>query len=108
MIGALTTFQGTPFPPSLPIQLLAIHNDMQVYQKGQLILVGATSDLLSAATCGEVAEEYSSGHKNVICSPGPLLGRFVTVKNQQPIRLVIARVEVTIKDYGIDGKIGKT
>ena len=72
-------------------------------QKNQQIVVGPTPDVIDQSTllCGNTAPERITPGTNqtVVCSNGPLVGRYITITSIDGDRLVLAGVSFEIEGW---------
>ena len=70
-------------------------------QRNLEILVGETSDVAVAGVCGITSSTRMVDQAQAIdCSPGPLLGQYVTIRTTAATKLIVAKVKVKIQGYG--------
>ena len=69
-------------------------------QKNLEVLVGTSTEIGTALTCGLTPPERISMKKQrVTCSPGPIFGQYVTVRTTEEARLILGTIEVIVTGY---------
>ena len=65
------------------------------------ILVGLTDSIVNATQCGFTAPQRMAAQiQEIFCQPGPIEGRYITIRTVSATRLVLGYVEVSIVGYG--------
>ena len=65
------------------------------------ILVGLTESIENATQCGFTAPQRMAAQiQEIFCQPGPIEGRYITIRTVSTIRLVLGYVEVSVVGYG--------